>query len=57
MSRPAFYHRMAKIEAITGMDLASAESRTSLHLALLSLDATRESTGLPGAVSRFVERA
>jgi purine catabolism regulator len=53
LSRPAFYHRMAKIEAVANMDLESPESRTSLHLALLSLEAMREPSGLPGTDGRF----
>lgn len=41
MSRPALYHRMTRIESLTGLDLSTAESRTSLHLALMSLEAMR----------------
>ncbi len=41
LARPTFYQRLHRIERILGTDLSSAESRTSLHVALLALDATR----------------
>jgi len=40
LARPTFYERLHRIEAILGTDLSSAESRTSLHVALLALDAS-----------------
>jgi purine catabolism regulator len=39
LARPTFYERLRRIERILGTDLDSAESRTSLHVALLALDA------------------
>jgi purine catabolism regulator len=41
LARPTFYERLARIERLLGTDLGSAESRTSLHVALLALEATR----------------
>ena len=37
LARPTFYQRLEQIERILGTDLRSAESRTSLHVALLAL--------------------
>ena len=36
LARPTFYERLRRIERILGTDLESAESRTSLHVALLA---------------------
>ncbi len=36
LARPTFYERLRRIERILGTDLGSAESRTSLHVALLA---------------------
>jgi PucR family transcriptional regulator, purine catabolism regulatory protein len=41
LARPTFYERLRRIERILGTDLGSAESRTSLHVAMLALDAAR----------------
>jgi PucR family transcriptional regulator, purine catabolism regulatory protein len=41
LARPTFYERLRRIERILGTDLSSAESRTSLHVALLALEAAR----------------
>jgi purine catabolism regulator len=41
LARPTFYQRLGRIERILGTDLSSAESRTSLHVALLALEAVR----------------
>ena len=41
LARPTFYERLGRIERILGTDLSSAESRTSLHVALLALEAVR----------------
>jgi purine catabolism regulator len=41
LARPTFYERLRRIERILGTDLDSAESRTSLHVALLALEAAR----------------
>lgn len=38
MSRPTLYARLAAIERLLGVDLDSAESRTSLHVAMLVLE-------------------
>jgi PucR family transcriptional regulator, purine catabolism regulatory protein len=39
LARPTFYERLRRIERILGTDLGSAESRTSLHVALLAYQA------------------
>ena len=39
MSRPTLYAKLAMIEGLLGVDLDDAESRTSLHTAVLILDA------------------
>ena len=41
LSRPALYQRLASIERRLGVDLADGESMTSLHVALLIVDAQR----------------
>lgn len=41
LSRPAFYERLARIGRILGADLDSVEACLSLHVALLALDAVR----------------
>lgn len=41
LARPTFYERLTRIERLLGTDLESAESRTSLHVALLALEAAR----------------
>jgi PucR family transcriptional regulator, purine catabolism regulatory protein len=41
LARPTLYDRLRRIERILGTDLSSAESRTSLHVALLALDAAK----------------
>ena len=38
LARPTLYERLRRIERILGVSLDSAESRTSLHVALLALD-------------------
>jgi PucR family transcriptional regulator, purine catabolism regulatory protein len=38
LSRPTLYARLAALERLLGVDLDSAESRTSLHVAMLILD-------------------
>jgi purine catabolism regulator len=43
LARPTFYERLRRIERILGTDLDSAESRTSLHVALLAFEAARGS--------------
>ena len=48
LARPTFYERLHRIERILGTDLGSAESRTSLHVALLALDAARTPSGPSG---------
>jgi PucR family transcriptional regulator, purine catabolism regulatory protein len=42
MSRPAFYERLARIGRILGVDLDSVDACLSLHVALLALDAIRD---------------
>jgi purine catabolism regulator len=39
LARPTFYERLRRIERILGVSLDSAEVRTSLHVALLALEA------------------
>lgn len=43
LSRPAFYERLARIARILDADLDSVEVCLSLHVALLALDAVRDS--------------
>jgi purine catabolism regulator len=45
LARPTFYERLRRIERILGTDLSSAESRTSLHVALLALEASAHPPG------------
>jgi purine catabolism regulator len=49
LARPTFYERLRRIERILGTDLGSAESRTSLHVALLALESARIASGPAGA--------
>ncbi|AKK30585.1 PucR family transcriptional regulator [Mycobacterium sp. EPa45] len=42
MSRPTLYARLDALERIVGLDLDDAESRTSLHVAMLTLNAAGE---------------
>jgi purine catabolism regulator len=42
MSRPTLYSRLDALERIVGLDLDDAESRTSLHVAMLILNAAGE---------------
>jgi purine catabolism regulator len=37
LARPTFYERLRTIERILGVSLETAESRTSLHVALLAV--------------------
>ena len=48
LARPTFYERLRRIERILGTDLGSAESRTSLHVAMLALDASRMGSAQTG---------
>jgi purine catabolism regulator len=43
LSRPALYERLARISRILGVDLDSVDSCLSLHVALLALEAVRDS--------------
>ncbi|OMC35926.1 PucR family transcriptional regulator [Mycobacterium sp. GA-1841] len=47
MSRPALYSRLSSIERRLGVNLDDGESMTSLHVALLILDAQRSATPAP----------
>jgi PucR family transcriptional regulator, purine catabolism regulatory protein len=47
LARPTFYERLRRIERTLGTDLDSPESRTSLHVALLALNASRASAERP----------
>ncbi len=42
MSRPTLYARLEALQRIVGLDLDDAESRTSLHVAMLTLSAAGE---------------
>ncbi len=42
LSRPAFYERLARIGRVLGVDLDSVDACLSLHVALLALDAIRD---------------
>jgi purine catabolism regulator len=48
LARPTFYERLRRIERILGTGLDSAESRTSLHVALLALEAARHDSSQGG---------
>ena len=48
LARPTFYERLRRIERVLGTDLDSAESRTSLHVALLALEAARHDSSQGG---------
>ncbi|MDZ4232169.1 MAG: helix-turn-helix domain-containing protein, partial [Dietzia sp.] len=48
VSRPALYKRLAVIRERLGVDLDDGESRTSLHVALLVLDARGRAEGATG---------
>jgi purine catabolism regulator len=41
LSRPSFYERLHKVEAVLSVDLDDVESCLSLHVALVALDAVR----------------
>jgi purine catabolism regulator len=49
LARPTFYERLRLIERILGVSLGSAESRTSLHVALLAVLAGHHPRGRPVA--------
>jgi PucR family transcriptional regulator, purine catabolism regulatory protein len=48
LARPTFYDRLHRIERVLGVDLTSAETRTSLHVALLAQDFPLSGSGTPG---------
>jgi purine catabolism regulator len=62
LARPTFYQRLRQIERILGVDLDAAESRTSLHVALLAQasapvrdeihDSERDRSSRPGSLAR-----
>jgi purine catabolism regulator len=41
LSRPTLYARLAAVERLLGVDLDDAESRTSLHVAMMVLSSRR----------------
>ncbi len=45
LARPTLYERLRHIERVLGVSLESAESRTSLHVALLALESSGLDTG------------
>ncbi len=48
LARPTLYERLRHIERVLGVSLDSAQSRTSLHVALLALEAARPAAGGAG---------
>lgn len=46
LSRPAFYDRLRRVERVLGVEIAGSESQLSLYVAVLALEAVRE-TGTP----------
>jgi purine catabolism regulator len=48
LARPTLYERLRHIERVLGVSLDSAESRTSLHVALLALESSGQDTGRAG---------
>jgi purine catabolism regulator len=53
LARPTFYERLRRIERILGVSLDSAESRASLHVALLADAAQRGAIGTLGQASAY----
>jgi purine catabolism regulator len=51
LARPTLYQRLRKVEEVLGTDLESAESRLSLHVALLAFQAMSVSRQEGGALS------
>jgi purine catabolism regulator len=51
LARPTFYAKLKAIERILGVSLESAESRTSLHVALLAVASGHQARTRPGADS------
>jgi purine catabolism regulator len=49
LARPTFYERLKTIERILGVSLDSAESRTSLHVALLAVVSGQHARSRPAA--------
>jgi PucR family transcriptional regulator, purine catabolism regulatory protein len=45
LARPTFYQRLRVIEGVLGVSLGDAESRASLHVALLALRPDRRERG------------
>ena len=48
LARPTLYERLRHIERVLGVSLESAESRTSLHVALLALESSGQDAGRGG---------
>ena len=48
LARPTLYERLRHIERVLGVSLESAESRTSLHVALLALESSGQGAGRAG---------
>jgi len=48
LARPTLYERLRHIERVLGVSLNSAESRTSLHVALLALESSGQAAGRAG---------
>ncbi len=52
LARPTLYQRLGQIEKVLGTSLGSAQSRLSLHVALLALDSIERSPGYSRAAPR-----
>lgn len=55
VSRHTFYRRLATAQRILGTDLDSAETRTSVHAAILALESQRSAVGFAPRGSRSVQ--
>ena len=51
LARPTLYERLRQIERILGVSLDAAESRSSLHVALLAYDGHRSRAAGPSAAN------
>ena len=54
LARPTLYQRLGQIESVLGANLGSAQSRLSLHVALLALDSIERAPGYPRDAPRVL---
>jgi PucR family transcriptional regulator, purine catabolism regulatory protein len=54
LARPTLYQRLGQIESVLGASLGSAQSRLSLHVALLALDSIERAPGYPRGAPRVL---